>query len=310
MSSSADLRVELARLRNVAAAAAKSHGAQLLAVGLPPTVPHTFPVTTTARYGRIADQFGMLAHEQGICGCHVHVEVPSREVAIDVSNRLRPFLHLLLALSANSAIYREADSGYASFRSILWARWPSAGPPPYFESPEHYDATVQSLLRAGAILDDGMVYWDVRPSAHFPTVEVRVCDVPATVGETVLLATLIRAAVMHAVEERERGHPAPRLEDGALRAAYWKSSREGLDGMAVDLVDGFTIAPAGVLLAGLVENLRSALERLDDYDMAREELARIMERGNGAMRQRRAWSGSGKLASVISELSLSTTTFE
>ena len=149
----------------------------------------------------------MIAHEQGICGCHVHVAVPDREAAIQVGNRLRPWLPLLLAVTANSAIYRNTDTGYASWRSILWQRWPVAGPPPQFDSADEYDAVVRQLLDTGAMLDDGMVYWDVRPSANFPTVEVRVADVPATVAETVLFAALVRGAVMTA------------LDDGAARRA-------------------------------------------------------------------------------------------
>ncbi len=168
-------------------------------------MPHEFPITDTPRYREIAEKFGMIAHEQGICGCHVHVAVPNREAAIRVSNRLRPWLPLLLALTANSAVYRNTDTGYASWRSVLWQRWPSAGPPPHFDSADEYDAMVGMLLRAGAMLDDGMVYWDVRPSANFPTIEVRVADVPATVAETVLLATLIRASVMTALEDERRG---------------------------------------------------------------------------------------------------------
>lgn len=120
------------------------------------------------------------------------------------ATRLRPWLPLLLALSANSAVYRNTDTGYASRRSVLWQRWPSAGPPPHFDSADEYDAVVQMLLDAGAMRDDGMVYWDVRPSAEFPTVEVRVADVPATVAETVLLASIIRACVMTALESERR----------------------------------------------------------------------------------------------------------
>lgn len=310
MSSSSDLRAELTRLRRIATESAEAHRARLLAVALPPTVPHAFPVTTTARYGRIAERFGMIAHEQGICGCHVHVEVPDRASAVDVSNRLRPILHLFLALSANSAIYRNTDSGYASFRKVLWTRWPSAGPPPHFDSVECYDAVAHALSQAGAVLDDGMLYWDVRPSAHFPTVEVRVADVPATVAETVLLATLIRAAVMMALDAQRHGDPVPRLADWTLRAAHWKSARDGLDGMAIDLADGCSVAPAQVLLAGLVERLRPALDALGDYDMVRDELARVVEQGNGAMRQRRAWRRRKEVADVISELAAATTTFD
>ena len=140
---SGELGDQLHRLRRIAAEAAEAGGARLLAVGLPPTVPHEFPITDTPRYRQIADRFGMIAHEQGICGAHVHVAVPTREAAIQVSNRLRPWLPLLLALTANSAVYRNTDTGYASWRSVLWARWPSAGPPPRFDSADEYDAVVR-----------------------------------------------------------------------------------------------------------------------------------------------------------------------
>lgn len=206
----AELREQLTRLRRIAAESAKACGVQLLAVALPPSVPHEFPMTDTPRYRRIAERFGMIAHEQGICGCHVHVEVPDRAAAVQVSNRLRPSLPLLLALAANSAVYRNTDTGYASWRSILWARRPSAGPPPYFASVDDYDSTVQMLIDAGAALDDAMIYWDVRPSSTYPTIEVRVADVPSTVAETVLLATLIRAAVMTALDAWRRGETPQR----------------------------------------------------------------------------------------------------
>jgi carboxylate-amine ligase len=248
----------------------------------------------------------MIAHEQGICGCHVHVEVPSRGAAIQVSNRIRPWLPLLLALTANSSIYRGSDSGYASFRSVLWARWPSAGPPPYFDSTAQYDATVTMLEDAGAALDDGMIYLDVRPSNKFPTVEVRVSDVPATVAETVLFATLVRAAVMTALEAERNGEPVVPLTDYVLKAAYWKSAHDGLDGHSIDLTESHAVAPTAKLLADLVEQFRPALERLGEYDMVRDELARIVEQGNGAMRQRRAWARRREVADVIDELAAAT----
>ena len=162
------------------------------------------------------------------------------------------------------------------------------------------------LQHAGAMLDDGMVYWDVRPSANFPTIEVRVADVPATVAETVLLATLIRASVMTALEDERCGEGVPPLAPHALRAAYWKSARDGLDGQAIDLVEGHASRPARELLAGLVDHVRPALEALGDYDMARAELARIAEEGNGAMRQRRAWRRRGEVADVIAEAATAT----
>lgn len=294
-----ELREELSRLRRIAAESAHDAGARMLAVGLPPTLPRTFPITDTPRYREIGEKFGMIAHEQGICGCHVHVAVPSREVAIQVSNRLRPWLPSLLALTANSAIYRNTDTGHASWRSVLWARWPSAGPPPYFESVDDYDATVAMMQDAGAMLDDGMVYWDARPSANFPTIEVRVADVPATVAETVLLATLVRAAVMTALDDERLGQPIPPVTAHALRAAYWKAARDGLDGDGVDLADTHAVIPAARLLNALIERVSPALETVGDLDFVQREVARIADTGNGATRQRRAYQRRRDVADVI-----------
>jgi carboxylate-amine ligase len=236
----------------------------------------------------------------------VHVAVPSRELAVRVSNRLRPWLPALLALTANSAIYRSTDTGYASWRSVLWARWPSAGPPPHFDSVDEYDATVAMMLDVGAMMDDGMVYWDVRPSADFPTVEVRVADVPATVAETVLLATLVRAAVMTALDDERSGSPVLPLTAHALKAAHWKAARDGLDGRAVDLADSHAPIPAARLLSNLVDRVQPALEALGDEDMVREELTRIAAEGNGAMRQRRTWQRRHDVADVIEEAATAT----
>ncbi len=298
---SEQLGEELTRLRRTAAQAAEASGVRLLASGLPPTTPHEFPVTDTPRYRRIGAEFGMIAHEQGICGCHVHVQVPDRAAAIHVSNWLRPWLPSLLALSANSAVYRNADSGHASWRSVLWRRWPAAGPPPFFPSPDDYDRAVRMLVDTGVILDRDMIYWDVRPSADFPTVEVRVADVPASVSETVLLATLIRAAVMTALVARDEGDVLGRLPPGALRAAYWKAAHDGLAGRTLDLINGGHAVPAREQLGALVRRVRPALEDLGEYDRVTDELDRVAAEGNGAMRQLRAWRRREDVMDVIAE---------
>jgi glutamate---cysteine ligase / carboxylate-amine ligase len=303
---SAQLAEELGRLRRAAAQAAEASGVRLLALGLPPVTPHEFPVTDTERYRRIGEQYGMIAHEQGICGCHVHVAVPDRAAAIRVSNWLRPWLPSLLALSANSAIYRNADTGYASWRSVLWRRWPATGAPPYFSSPEEYDRTVRMLLDTEVILDKKMIYWDVRPSENFPTVEIRVADVPATVDETVLLATLIRAAVMTALDARDHGDDLRRQPPAALLAAYWKAAHEGLSGRTLDLVHGRGAVPAREQLDALVQRVRPALDTLGEYDRVTSELDRIAVRGNGAMRQVRSWRRCGEVMDVIADAAAAT----
>lgn len=290
-SSVRDLRAEIAGLRRVVADAAEVVGARLLAVGLPPSVPSEFPITDTPRYRRIAERFGMIAHEQGICGCHVHVAVPDRAAAIRVSNRLRPWLPTLLALTANSAVYRGADTGHTSWRSVLWARWPSAGPPPYFDSEDAYDELVATMRDAGAMIDEGQVYWDVRPSADFPTVEVRVSDVCATVDEVVVYAALVRALVMTALDEERRGCPLPVVSPHALRAACWRSAREGA---TRDVIES------------LVERARPALTITGDFDLVRAGVDRVLSDGNGAVRQRMAWGARHDVADVVAEAARAT----
>ncbi|WP_280481116.1 glutamate--cysteine ligase 2 [Nocardia cyriacigeorgica] len=296
-----ELLTELRALRSGVACCAREQDTRLLAVAIPPTVPEGFPVTDTPRYQRIARNFGMLAHEQGLCGCHIHVGIPDRETAVQVSNFLRPSLPIFLALTANSSIYRGSDTGYASWRSVLWRRWPSAGPPPYFADAEAYDTMVEMMLSSGSILDKKMVYWDVRPSITFPTVEIRVSDVPATVAETAMLATLVRATVMTARADLDRGRTVPMISAEVLRTAYWKAARSGLDGDGVDPIDG-RVAPMRTLLSDLLDRIGPALTALDAHDFVRETLSAVLARGNGAHRQRAALHAHGEIADVLAVL--------
>ncbi|MGW5230182.1 glutamate--cysteine ligase [Nocardia niigatensis] len=296
-----DLLRELRELRRGAAACAEKNDALLLAAAVPPTIPDEYSITAIPRYHRIAESFGRLAHEQGLCGCHVHVAVPDRAAALQVSNFLRPWLPLLLALTANSAIYRGAETGYHSWRNILWRRWPSAGPPPHFGSVGEFETAVESMLSLGVILDRKMIYWDVRPSSTFPTVEVRVSDVPATVEESALLACLVRASAMTA----RTTDSVPRVAEDTLRAAYWKAAHEGIDGTAIDPFDGRTL-PVGDLLTRLIDQIRPALEELDDLAFVTDTVAALLVRGNGARRQLNAFRNRGELADVVGELAEAT----
>jgi carboxylate-amine ligase len=162
------------------------------------------------------------------------------------------------------------------------------------------------LVDTEVILDQKMIYWDVRPSANFPTVEVRVADVEATVAETVLAATLIRAAVMRALEAPVQGDDIGRLPPGALRAAYWKAAHDGLSGRTLDLSYGRGSVPAREQLSTLVRRVRPALDALGEYDRVVDELDRIGAQGNGAMRQLRAWRKRREVMDVIAEAAAAT----
>ncbi|MBH0777836.1 glutamate--cysteine ligase [Nocardia bovistercoris] len=301
----AALHEELRTLRRTVADCAVDNGARLLAVAIPPTVSHRLPITAIPRYQRIARTFGLLADEQGLCGCHVHVGVPDRETAVLVGNYVRPWLPVLLAMTANSAIYRGEETGYASWRSILWRRWPSAGPPPYFTSLDEYEAMVAMMRVGGSILDNKMVYWDIRPSESFPTVEIRVSDVPATAEEAALLAALIRAAVTTGLRWMAEGVPAPAVPAEVLRAAYWNAAHAGLDGPGLDPVHG-RIVPHREILSRLVETVSPALREAGDLDFVLDAIASLHVRGNGARRQVATMRARSEIGDVVEELTRAT----
>ena len=280
-----ELRAHLSDMRTKLAHAASTEGARLLAIAVPPQGRAAQAITKKPRYQEIAEQWGLLAREQGVCGCHVHVNVPDKETAVRVSNHLRPWLPALLALTANSPIYLGQDTGFASWRWLMATRWPCAGPPPYLESAEHYDALVAMHMAAGTMQDERNVYWDVRPSSHLPTVEVRVSDIPLTVDETVLLATLIRALVMSAIEAGDSG---PKVEPEVLRAAYWLAARDGLTAGAVDVR---TAEPLHMteLIKRLCHEVEPALAELGALDLVDDGINRAFRDGNGAVKQRKTF---------------------
>ncbi len=301
--SAAELREELTQARTLAARAAASLGARLLPAGAPPVGKPPFTLTDSDRFEWITESFGSLTFGQVICGCHVHVGMPDRETGLQVSNFIRLWLPALLALTANSAVYGGFDTGYASWRAVLQTGWPVSGPPPYFRSVEHFNELAAVLHETGAVLDERMLYWDIRPSSHLPTVEIRISDVPATVDETVTLATLIRALAITALGHLQEGRTAPQVGTGVLRAAKWKSAHQGLTGQAYDVPQG-RITSAASVLESLVEWVTPALEELGELTNVRKSVQRSLSEGNGAVRQRRKLRAGGGLRDLIADLTV------
>ena len=292
---------QLTKLRTELASAARARGLRLLPSGCPVLPEDDRPqITPKPRYLRMARHFGATARAGSTCGCHVHVEMPDRELGVRVINHVRPWLPVLLALTANSP-FDGLDTGYASWRYQTWSRWPSAGPPPVFASLDQYESTVDALLRSGAILDRGMVYWDVRLSEHQPTLEFRVADVAARPADAALLAALVRALVEHAVDRISAGEPAPDLPDALLRANLWCASHGGLHGTSLHPVTGEPATLAGQL-SDLV--VRLAPELGSDTRFVTSGLEALRSAGGGADLQRAAFERRGDLADVVDELAL------
>jgi glutamate---cysteine ligase / carboxylate-amine ligase len=297
------LRDHLHRLRVVVAEMADTLGLGIIAAGTVPLIGQDdLAVTPTARYERMADDYQLLAREQLICGAQVHVGLPNRDVAVIVAQRVAPFLPVLLALSASSPYWRGQDSGYASLRSLLWQRWPTAGASDRCDSAADHDALVQELIASGTITDPAMIYFDVRPSAHVPTLELRVSDACPSVDDVVLLAGLFRALVRRERDDALDGIPRVAVRGPLLRAAIWRAARSGLEGDLVELTGSARPIPAAAAVRGLVERLRPQLEFDDSYEQIAALAERALSRGSAADRQRRSFARRGRFADVVDML--------
>ncbi|GAC1543945.1 MAG: glutamate--cysteine ligase [Vulcanimicrobiaceae bacterium] len=295
----ADVRRELERARHDVIEAARTNGSRIAAAGTHPfSAWSEQPITPKERYRKIASDFGQVARETVIFGCHVHVGLENRDVALDVMNRVRSQLSPLLALSANSPYWLGADSSYASFRTEVWSRWPMSGPPLAFASKDEYDELIATLIAAGVIEDETKIYWDVRPSGRFPTLEVRVSDVCMTVDEAVMLAGLTRALVRRAYLAGQRNEEAIAVRHELVRAAHWRAARYGLDGELIDARTGGT-ARADESIEAMLRESRDALDEAGDYDEIAALVRATLRRGNGAARQRAVFARTGRLEDVV-----------
>ncbi|HET9382008.1 MAG TPA: glutamate--cysteine ligase [Streptomyces sp.] len=295
----AELRAEIGRCREEAARHAGELGCAVAALATSP-LPVTPAVGVQPRYRWMAEQYGIATREQMVCGCHVHVSVESDDEGVAVIDRLRPWLSVLSAISANSPFWQGNDTGYGSYRSRVWQRWPSAGPTEAFGSAERYHRLVADMVATGSILDEGMVYFDARLSKRYPTVEIRVSDVCLRADTAALIATLARGLVETAAREWKEGREPLERSVSLLRLAAWQAARSGLSG---ELLHPATMrrAPAETVVRALLEHVGEALDESGDLDRAQKTVAGLLRHGTGAQTQREALRRTGSLRDVVTE---------
>ena len=298
-----DLRDALLRMRRQAADVAETLGLGIAAVGTVPLVEaEEMRMTPTSRFEQMHDDYQLLAREQLICGTQVHIGLDDRDMAVAVAQRVSRWLPVLLALSASSPYWMGADSGYSSIRSLLWQRWPTAGASGLVQSATDHDDLVAELISSGTISDRKMIYFDVRPSAHVPTLELRVTDSCPDVDDIVLLAGLYRALVLREREAVLQGRPLVWVRGPVQRAATWRAARSGLEGHLVDLSDFARPVPARDAVMSLVDGLRPQLEAHDDWEQISQLAGRACERGSAACWQRRIFARRERFADVVDAL--------
>ena len=283
--SPAEARAELTRLRSTLAALATPHG-------LAPIAASTHPLarwgdqrhTDKERYNSIAHDLQVLGRRMVAGGMHVHVGIDDNDLRIAVMNELRAFLPLLLALSTSSPFWQGEDTGLKSYRTAINDATPRSGMPEAFLSWSQYQGTIDLLVRAGVIEDATKVWWDLRPSARFPTLELRITDVCSLIDDALCIAALFRCLCRCLLGRISSGQPLASVPLLLLNENRWRAQRYGLKHGFVDPNRG-KISAARELIDELLDLIQDDAENLASKDEV-DHVRNILARGTSADRQR------------------------
>lgn len=304
------VRQELTRCRQEVIDAAEKAGKAIAAAGTHPFSDwREQQLTPKSRYQDLEAEFKQLIRELIIFGNHVHIGLSDRAIGLQVIDRVRIWLPVLLALSANSPFWLGQQTDYASFRTQMWTRLPMTGLPEPFENEQEYQTLVDDLVSVGAIRDASNIYWDIRLSDKFPTIEFRATDICMTVEEAVTITGLVRALVWTAYQEVIDDAPFNRVRSEIMQAAHWCAARYGLTGKLIDVENKVQLA-SKELIAKFLNYLRPALEEFGDWETISASVQQILEQGNGAQRQLAIYQQNQDLNQVVDYIVQQTKKFE
>jgi len=280
----AKARIDLVSLRHGIAKAAAAHGLAPMAAGTHPfAAPDATEVTNKRRYRELDRDFAGAIRGLSVCGMHVHAGIEDDDLRIDLMNQARYFLPHLLALSTSSPFWRGVDTGLKSYRKAVLGRLPRSGVPGLFASWEEYQRTIAVLSNAGIAADGTKFWWDLRPSARFPTLEVRVADVCPLIEDALSIAALYLCFLRMLVRQRRsnlkwRTYPICLIEENV-----WRAQRYGIRGELLDLSKGKLVPFAELLeeIQALIGEDAAALGCVPEIS----RLGDILKSGTSAERQ-------------------------
>jgi carboxylate-amine ligase len=254
-------------------------------------------ITDHARYNEIVNELQEAARSNLIFGLHVHVGMATREMANHIANSTRYFLPHVFALSTNSPFWEGRSTGYKSFRTKVFDKFPRTGIPDAFESIEAYDNYVKLLIKTNCIDNAKKIWWDLRVHPFFNTVEFRICDVPMTVDETITIAALFQAICARIYMLRSKNLNFIQYSRALINENKWRASRYGVDGYLIDFGK-----EEEVNTRALIYELLDFLDPVLDHLGSRHRVAyvhKMLENGTGADRQLAIFEQTKNLTSVV-----------
>jgi carboxylate-amine ligase len=253
-------------------------------------------ITDHARYNQIVNELQEAARSNLIFGLHVHVGMKTREMANHIANSTRYFLPHIYALSTNSPFWEGRQTGYKSFRTKVFDKFPRTGIPDSFESIEAYDNYIKLLIKTNSIDNAKKIWWDLRVHPFFNTVEFRICDVPMTVDETIAIAALFQAVCVKIYKLRLQNLNFMQYSRALLNENKWRAGRYGIDGYLIDFGKEEEVNTR-VLIYELLDFIDDVVDDLG----SRHRLAyvhKILEHGTGADRQLKVFEQTKNLVPV------------
>src|SRR4026208_24670 len=253
-------------------------------------------ITDHARYSEIVNELQEAARSNLIFGLHVHVGMETREMAMHIANSARYFLPHIFALSTNSPFWEGRMTGYKSFRTKVFDKFPRTGIPDYFEGIEAYDNYIKLLVKTNCIDNAKKIWWDLRVHPFFNTVEFRICDVPMTVDETIAIAALFQAICARIYMLRSKNLNFIQYSRALINENKWRASRYGVDVCRIDFGK-----QEEVNTRALIYELLDFIDPVIDHLGSRHRIAfvhKILEGGTGADRQLAVFEQTKSLKSV------------
>jgi carboxylate-amine ligase len=296
-----EVREEMIRLRRAAFQVAESRGLVVAAAGT-----HPFSkwidqrVTVGERYDKYARDMAEVARRTLVFGMHVHIGIDDPELRIDVMNQSRYFVPHLLALSTSSPLWHGRDTGLKSYRTIVMSNLPRAGLPPAFHSWAEYQSFVDTLVRTQCIDEPTKIWWDVRPSPKYPTVEFRYPDICTRIDEMVCIAALNLAIVAKLIKLRRDNVTWRAYRRNLISENKWRAARYGIQGQLIDFGKGEEV-PLRALIEELLELLDDVVDELDVRQEV-EYVHTILDGGTSADRQLAVYRETGDLRAVVDHL--------
>lgn len=254
-------------------------------------------ITDHVRYSEIVNELQEAARSNLIFGLHVHVGMEDRKMGVHIANSARYFLPHVYALSTNSPFWVGRKTGYKSYRTKVFDKFPRTGIPDYFESIEAYESYVNLLIKTNCIDNAKKIWWDLRVHPFFNTVEFRICDIPMTVMETITIAALFQAICAKLYKLRSQNMNYMMYHRALLNENKWRASRYGIDGTLIDFGKEAEVNTR-VLIYELLDFVDDVVDQLGSRHIL-NHVHKMLENGTGADRQLAVYEKSDSLIDVV-----------